>query len=100
MTGSIFDEEPDGGRTTRTAVEPGSEGGRGGTISSFEEPEPPTCCQEMSEKGESRRGPYMFMFVPTDKYPEYWFTPGVVSQMPELVTNSSLAPVAACSNTV
>ncbi len=27
-------------------------------------------------------------------------TPGVVSQMPELVTNSIFAPVAACSKTV
>lgn len=42
----------------------------------------------------------MFMFVPTDRYPEYCFTPGVVSQIPELLTNSILAPVAACSKTL
>lgn len=46
------------------------------------------------------RSIHMFMFVPTERYPEYWLTPGVVSQMPEFVTNSSLAPVAACSKTV
>lgn len=43
---------------------------------------------------------HMFMLVPTVRYPEYWLTPGVVSQMPELVTNSIFAPVAACSKTV
>lgn len=43
---------------------------------------------------------HIFMFVPTERYPEYWFTPGVVSHIPELVTNSILAPVAACSKTV
>lgn len=42
----------------------------------------------------------MFIFVPTERYPEYCFTPGVVSQIPELVTNSIFAPVAACSKTV
>ena len=42
----------------------------------------------------------MFMFVPTLRYPEYWLTPLVVSQIPELFTNSILAPVAACSKTL
>lgn len=36
----------------------------------------------------------------TVRYPEYWFTPAVVSQIPELVTKSIEAPVASCSNTV
>jgi hypothetical protein len=31
---------------------------------------------------------------PTDRYPENWLTPGVVSHMPELVTKSMVAPVA------
>lgn len=48
----------------------------------------------------SKNQNHMFMFVPTERYPEYWLTPFVVSQMPEFVTNSSLAPVAACSKTV
>lgn len=38
--------------------------------------------------------------LPTDKYPEYWPTPGVVSQIPELVTYSSFELVAACLKTV
>lgn len=38
--------------------------------------------------------------LPTERYPEYWFTPGVVSQIPEFVTKSILAPVASCSNMV
>lgn len=29
---------------------------------------------------------HMFMFDPTERYPEYWFTPGVVSQIPEFLT--------------
>lgn len=38
---------------------------------------------------------HMFSIVPTFTYPEYWFTPLVVSQMPEFLTNSILAPLAA-----
>jgi len=49
---------------------------------------------------DSKNQNHMFMLSPTVKYPEYWFTPDVVSHMPELVTKDSLAAVAACSNTV
>jgi hypothetical protein len=38
--------------------------------------------------------------LPTERYPEYWFTPGVVSQIPEFVTKSIVAPVASCSKIV
>ncbi len=38
--------------------------------------------------------------LPTEKYPEYWFTPGVVSQMPEFLTNLTVDCVAACSKTL
>lgn len=42
----------------------------------------------------------MDMFVPTDKYPEYVLTPGVVSQMPESSTRLRLLLVSRCSKTL
>lgn len=43
---------------------------------------------------------HMFMPSPTERYPEYWLTPGVVSQMPEFLTNDNLDFVALCSKTL
>jgi len=38
--------------------------------------------------------------LPTCKYPEYWLTPGVVSQMPEFVTKSIAEFEASCRKIV
>lgn len=40
------------------------------------------------------------MFSPTDKYPEYWFTPGVVSHTPEFLTYEIVELVSRCSKTL
>lgn len=48
----------------------------------------------------SKNQNHIDMFVPTERYPEYVLTPGVVSQMPLSSIISRVAFVAACSYTL
>ncbi len=98
MARTILLEKTNHATAARASVKPGSKWCRCGIAPSLEEPKPPL--NVSGGKITIHECTYIFMLVPTDRYPEYWLTPFVVSQMPELVTNSIFAPVAACSKTV